>query len=74
VAALVAECAAVVTPDSGPMHLAIAAGAPTVALFRKPNHVRWGPRPPCGEVVFDPRGEDSERALGFLARILGRPA
>ncbi|HTF35165.1 MAG TPA: glycosyltransferase family 9 protein [Myxococcota bacterium] len=74
VAALVAECAAVVTPDSGPMHLAIAAGAPTVALFRKPNHVRWGPRPPRGEVVFDPRGEDSEHALGILARIVGRPA
>lgn len=73
VAALVAGCAAVVTPDSGPMHLAIAAGAPTIALFRKPNHVRWGPRPPRGEVVFDPRGEDSGQALALLARILGRP-
>ena len=74
VAALLAGCAAVVTPDSGPMHLAIAAGAPTVALFRKPNHARWGPRPPRGEVVFDPQGEDSEQALALLARIVGRPA
>lgn len=73
VAALLAECAAVVTPDSGPMHLAIAAGTPTVALFRKPNHVRWGPRPPRGEVVFDPRGEDSAQALAVLARIARRP-
>ncbi|HBZ68992.1 MAG TPA: hypothetical protein DEP35_04285 [Deltaproteobacteria bacterium] len=72
VAALLTDCAAVVTPDAGPMHLAIAAGAPTVALFRKPNHVRWGPRPPRGEVVFDPRGEDSAQALGILARIVGR--
>ncbi|HKE12413.1 MAG TPA: glycosyltransferase family 9 protein [Myxococcota bacterium] len=74
VAALLADCAAVVTPDSGPMHLAIAAGAPTVALFRKPNHVRWGPRPPLGEVVFDPRGEDAEQTLSVLARIVGRSA
>jgi ADP-heptose:LPS heptosyltransferase len=73
VAALLAECAAVVTPDSGPMHLAIASGAPTVALFRKPNHVRWGPRPPRGEVVFDPQGEDAEQTLSVLARIVGRP-
>jgi ADP-heptose:LPS heptosyltransferase len=72
VAALLSNCAAVVTPDAGPMHLAIAAGAPTIALFRKPNHTRWGPRPPRGEVVFDPRGEDSEQALAFLSRIVAR--
>jgi ADP-heptose:LPS heptosyltransferase len=71
VAALLSGCAAVVTPDAGPMHLAIASGAPTVALFRKPNYVRWGPRPPRGEVVFDPRGEDAPQALAALARMLG---
>jgi len=73
VAALLAGCAAVVTPDSGPMHLAIAAGAPTVALFRKSNHDRWGPRPPQGHVVFDPSGEDAEQVLAVLARIAARP-
>jgi len=74
VAALLAGCAAVVTPDSGPMHLAIAAGAPTVALFRKANHARWGPRPPRGCVVFDPSGEDAQQALAMLARIVAQPA
>jgi ADP-heptose:LPS heptosyltransferase len=74
VAALLAGCAAVVTPDSGPMHLAMAAGAPTVALFRKSNHARWGPRPPRGYVVFDPSGEDAEQALALLAQIVAQPA
>ena len=63
VAALLSRCAAVVTPDAGPMHLAIAAGAYTVAIFRKPNHDRWGPRPPHGEVVYDPAGPSADRVL-----------
>jgi lipopolysaccharide heptosyltransferase III len=68
VAALVSRCRAVLTPDAGPMHLAIAVGAPTVALFRKPNHDRWGPRPPRGEVVFDPEGRDVAAAVAALRR------
>ncbi len=63
VAALLSHCAAVVTPDAGPMHLAIASGAPTVALFRKRNFARWGPRPPQGAVVFDPAGGEVMRVL-----------
>jgi ADP-heptose:LPS heptosyltransferase len=73
VAALLARCALVVTPDAGPMHLAIAAGAPTVAVFRKPNADRWGPRPPQGEAVFDPDGNDVA-AVVAAARRLSRPA
>ncbi|HSJ98159.1 MAG TPA: glycosyltransferase family 9 protein, partial [Myxococcota bacterium] len=73
VAALLAQCAVVVTPDSGPMHLAIAAGAPTVAVFRKPNADRWGPRPPHGEAIVDPGGMDVA-AVVAAARRLSRPA
>jgi len=72
VAALLSLCAAVVTPDAGPMHLAIASGAPTIALFRKGNFARWGPRPPQGEVVFDPAGGEVTavlQAVGRLTRI-----
>jgi ADP-heptose:LPS heptosyltransferase len=73
VAALLSWCAVVVTPDAGPMHLAIAAGAPTVAVFRKPNADRWGPRPPHGEAVLDPDGTDVAAVLA-AARRLSRPA
>jgi heptosyltransferase-3 len=71
VAAVCAACRAVVTPDSGPMHLAIAAGVPTVALFRKPNHDRWGPRPPHRTVV-DPEGRAVEAVLEAI-RDVSRP-
>jgi heptosyltransferase III len=73
VAALLARCAVVLTPDAGPMHLAVASGAPTVAVFRKPNADRWGPRPPHGEAVVDPGGMDVA-AVVAAARRLSRPA
>jgi ADP-heptose:LPS heptosyltransferase len=70
VAALLAHCAAVVTPDAGPMHLAIAAGAPTVAVFRKPNADRWGPRPPHGEAIEDPGGDAIEPIVAAIRRVI----
>jgi ADP-heptose:LPS heptosyltransferase len=73
VAALVGACAAALTPDAGPMHLAIAAGTPTVAIFRKPNHERWGPRPPHGRVHYDPGGDDPAGALAALLELAARP-
>ncbi len=39
--ALLAECRALVTGDSGPMHLACGVGTPVVALFG-PTHGVWG--------------------------------
>lgn len=73
VAALLSRCAVVVTPDAGPMHLAIAAGAPTVAVFRKANADRWGPRPPHGTAIVDADG-DAVEAIVAAARRLSRPA
>jgi heptosyltransferase-3 len=70
--ALCARCRAIVVPDSGPMHLAIASGAPVVALFRRGNHVRWGPRPP-GEVVLDPEGREVDAVLAALERVSRAP-
>jgi ADP-heptose:LPS heptosyltransferase len=32
--------------DSGPVHLAAAAGRPVLALFGPTSHVRWGPPAP----------------------------
>jgi ADP-heptose:LPS heptosyltransferase len=68
-AAIVRCCGAVLTPDAGPLHLSLAAGAPTVAVFRKSNFDRWGPRPPRGEVVHDPGGTGVDRALETLLRL-----
>lgn len=41
-AALLRRLAAVVTNDTGPMHLAVACGTPTVALFVGSDVHRWG--------------------------------
>ena len=72
VAALVGACAAALTPDAGPMHLAIAVGTPTLAVFRKSNHERWGPRPPHGRVHHDPEGTDPAGALEALLSLASR--
>jgi len=41
-AALFERCAIVLGPDSGPLHLAVAAGAPTVTLFGPADPVEFG--------------------------------
>ena len=41
-AALFERCAVVLGPDSGPLHLAVAAGAPTVTLFGPADPVEFG--------------------------------
>ncbi|MFA6637204.1 MAG: glycosyltransferase family 9 protein [Candidatus Omnitrophota bacterium] len=43
----------VITNDSGPMHLASAAGTPTIALFGPSNEKKYGPLAP-GSVVLAP--------------------
>jgi ADP-heptose:LPS heptosyltransferase len=70
VAALVGACAAALTPDAGPMHLALATGTRTLAVFRKANHERWGPRPPRGRVHYDPAGCDAGGALAALLSLV----
>jgi ADP-heptose:LPS heptosyltransferase len=72
VGALLAGCAAVLTPDAGPMHLAVASGAPTVAVFVRANFERWGPRPPRGLVIHDPRGARTGEVLEALLKLAAR--
>jgi len=45
-AALLEACGLVVTNDNGPMHLAVAAGAPTVTLYGPTDPVSWNPGGP----------------------------
>ena len=41
--ALIQKCSVFLSNDTGPMHIAVAVGTPTVALFGPGNHVRFGP-------------------------------
>ncbi|MBM4056141.1 MAG: glycosyltransferase family 9 protein [Planctomycetes bacterium] len=65
-AALISKCKAVLTPDSGTMHLAIAAGTKTVALFSKPNFERWGPKESHGKIIFDKGKTNTKDILDAL--------
>ncbi len=77
-AALFARAALVLTNDTGPMHLAVAAGAPTLAIFLAGDHERWGHElPTFAAVPIDAtspqRGIEAEleaidRAAGRLLR------
>jgi lipopolysaccharide heptosyltransferase I len=49
--ALIAEARAIVTNDSGPMHVAAAVGTPVVAVFGPTNPVRTGPYGPGHRVI-----------------------
>lgn len=60
-----------VTADNGPMHVASALGVPVLALFRFPNHSRFGPLSEGSRVLYDPGGPPAgmvlEAARGMLA-------
>jgi len=53
----VQRCTAFISGDTGPMHLALALGTPTVAIFRQPNYERYGGRGDMNRVVFRPGGD-----------------
>lgn len=48
---LIRRARLLVTPDSGPMHIAGAVGTPVVALFNKDLPSRWAPKKNC-EVIY----------------------
>ncbi|MGE5198612.1 MAG: glycosyltransferase family 9 protein, partial [Rhodospirillaceae bacterium] len=50
-AAILSRLSLFVTPDTGPMHLAAAVGAPVVALFGPSSAERWGPLSPKARIV-----------------------
>jgi heptosyltransferase-3 len=53
-AALVAQLDLLICCDSGPMHLACAAGVPLVAIFQERHVKRWAPPPNAARVLADP--------------------
>ena len=50
-AAVLEQLDLLVTPDTGPMHLAAAVGTPIVAIFGPSDPARWGPLSPVARVV-----------------------
>ena len=60
----------VVTNDTGPMHLAVACGAPVAAVFLDPAGLRWAHPGPRFEAVVAPA--DAQPLLDAAARLLDR--
>jgi ADP-heptose:LPS heptosyltransferase len=63
----------VLTSDSGPLHLAVAVGAPTVAIFRKGDPSRWA-RPSPALVAVEVGSLDPPAAVARVVEGAGRLA
>lgn len=55
--ALIEQCSLFVAPDTGPMHISVAVGTPTVAIFLAPNYPVYGPRGDGHKVVYREGGQ-----------------
>lgn len=60
VAFLIARADVLVSPDTGPLHIGVAVGTPSVALMGYTNPKRYGPYGRFGELVVDAFGEQGE--------------
>ena len=73
-AAMLRNARALLTPDSGPMHLAVALGVPTLALFSYTEPWRFGYARLPGHAVLDTPGrhatvEEAWKALNSLLEV-----
>jgi len=70
------RCTVFISGDTGPMHLALAVGTPTIAIFRVANLQRYGSQGPHNRIVFRPGGDvpvgDVLAAFRDLLRVLTR--
>jgi heptosyltransferase-3 len=62
-AAMLAHATVLITPDSGPMHLAAALGVPTIALLQRERSWFYVPRGAEDRTLFQPRSADVLAAL-----------
>lgn len=63
-AAVLAQAGVLVTPDSGPMHLGVALGVPTVAFLTSEDSRFYEPRGEADRAAVDPAPEE---AVGLVA-------
>lgn len=73
-AALLSCVSVLVTPDSGPMHLASAIGVPIVAIFREDSSWRYGPRDDHDTILLYPNEVDCSEVCKAVAATLARGA
>lgn len=75
-AAMLAHATLLITPDSGPMHLAAALGVPTIALMQRERSRFYVPRGAEDRALFQPRSIDVLAALQEHPRwrLLAPPA
>lgn len=72
--ALYKRCQAVVSVDTGSMHMACAVGVPTVALFFKNNHHYWGPlNIEKNSCIYNSEGIKAEDVYKEVQQILTPP-
>ena len=72
-AALIERCDFFIAGDTGPMHLAVAMGTPTIAIFLVKNFRRYGPRGTQHRIVFDEEGSvDVDDVLFACQDIVNR--
>jgi len=61
-AALISSCDQFVSNDTGPAHIAVALGIPTIVLFGVTNHLKFGPFDPMHTVIR--YGDSLDRSKG----------
>ena len=69
-AAIVAHLDLLMCADSGPMHLACAAGVPVVAIFQPRNLSHWAPPPSAGRALCHPNGVSATMVLEAAFEVL----
>ncbi len=67
---LIAHCDFFISPDTGPMHLAVAFGVPTAALFLEDSFKRYGPLGSGNRIVRVTADSGEDEALAAFAELV----
>jgi heptosyltransferase I len=71
---LLDACDVIISPDTGPLHMAVAMNVPAVGLYGYNNPKRVGPYRRFGELLVDAYGDPGEDYPISMAHRLGRMA
>jgi len=72
--ALIERCNLFISPDTGAMHLSVAVGTPTLALFLDSDAIKFGPRGEIHRIVQATKGTISvETVKGEVQEMIETP-